>query len=63
MNMSVYEIQKWQRCQELAAQNGVTIELVSGFRLTDKNGLGLGAVETVAELFTFLCGYDYKRDE
>ena len=59
--MNVYEIQKWQRCQELARENGLTIELVSSFRLTDKNGLNLGEVETVAELFAFICGYVWHR--
>jgi len=58
--MNGYDIQKWQRCEELAELLGVGIDVNEGFRLTNTNGLNLGVFRTVDEVYAFLCGYEHS---
>ncbi len=48
----------WQRCEELAKGLNITIKLSSGFELHAKNGVMLGKVDTVRDVFMYLCGFD-----
>ena len=58
--MNARDVAQWKRCEEIAADYNITIKLQSGFVLTDKQGAMLGVIETVAEVYAFLCGYEYS---
>ena len=57
--MNGYDIQKWNRCLEIAEPRGVEIEIKEGFFLRDRDGFSLGSFGTVAEVYSFLCGYEH----
>lgn len=58
--MTVHDVAQWHRCEELSEDFGVTIRLGRGFELTDKRGMMLGVLYTVAEVWAFLCGYEHS---
>jgi hypothetical protein len=59
--MNVYDVSQWKRCEALAIDYGVTIKLRRGFELTDEHGAMLGVLDTVVEVWAFLCGYEHSR--
>jgi len=58
--MTEHDVAQWKRCEELATDFGVTIKLKRGFELSDKRGMMLGVLGTVAEVWAFLCGYEHS---
>lgn len=58
--MNGYDVAKWERCKELAAEFGVLIKVWDNFELTDQRGLSLGGLCSVDEVYAFLCGYEHS---
>lgn len=55
--MDAENIQKWNRCKEVAEDRMVTIDVTDRFILKNKAGHTLGALYTVAEVFAYLRGF------
>jgi hypothetical protein len=55
------DIGKWERCKEIASELGVAIRLSEGFMLTH-DGLTLGVMYSLDEVYGFLCGYEHKKE-
>lgn len=55
--MDAFDIQKYNNCLEIANRCDIKIDVKDKFRLTDRRGYTLGVVDTVAELYSYLCGY------
>jgi hypothetical protein len=58
--MDIHDVWQWERCKELAKSFHVTIQLKRGFELSEKNGMMLGVLPSVAEVYAFLCGYEHS---
>ncbi len=56
--MNTYDISQWKRCETLAEEMELTINLKRGVEFIDKKESSLGTFESVAECFAFLSGYE-----
>jgi len=52
------DIQLFRRCEEIAKNNGIVIEVSYATFNLYKNGLLLGKVDDLWGMYNYLCGYD-----
>ena len=57
--MNATEVAKWERAKQICAACHCTYHVRNRLELYGKNGLTLGHFDTVAEFYSFLCGYEH----
>ncbi|KKU86985.1 MAG: hypothetical protein UY18_C0050G0013 [Microgenomates group bacterium GW2011_GWF2_47_9] len=61
---TAFDIQKYERCIEMAEEHEMTIEVRGGSGFALKRGKRFfGVLATVDELYSYLCGYSAGKDE
>ena len=61
--VTVKDIEKWQRACEIAKRCNLKIKLKETFSVEKPNELAAARVESLDELFTFLCGYEHAVND
>lgn len=55
------DIAQWNWCHKLARDYGISIVVKAGFEMYDDNEKYLGEFHSVSEVYSFLCGYAYRK--
>lgn len=61
--MNGFDIQKYERCKEIASSLGLKITPRNEAIFIEKGNKSYGALENVSALYGFLCGYDWAKSE